>query len=534
MCVDAGEPGADAELATWLDERPENERALQRVELAVALGTAARGRSRERAARRGGAAAGALGRADEPWGRGLAWSGALAAMLLVAVLLAARCRAAVRAPSSRRCVPRSAWPVNAPSDPVAVLPIGVVVDASAVAVLPFVAAGDATLAQGLERDVVASLRTVPGLYVIADNAVQPYASTELDAAEIGGLLGRAGIVDAAVDLADGRVRVSRAPARRRDRRNVVGGPTSIEPVDELSAIRYEIAESVAATMLDSSLREQVARDGPIERACLPRANRFRNDVPRRSLTCNPIDFPRLFRSARADFRDRPRRGRPQAQQGQPVSKAARWRRDRAPAPRVGASAAATRGSRCLSSLAHRRRVGPEGQPRVADRRARAAAERVERASGKQFLVDGRLGPRIYLGGVEPNDVTYPVLLAILRTNGFAAFESEGRVNIVPDAEFASTRPVMQTDDASIPADDYVTRIMKTVNVNSPRSCARSCGRCCLSRRTWRRTRTATSSSSWTATRTFNESPRSFARSTSCGADADANTPTRTSMMRGRV
>ena len=31
------------------------------------------------------------------------------------------------------------------------------------------------------------------------------------------------------------------------------------PVDELSAIRYEIAESVAATMLDSSLREQVVR-----------------------------------------------------------------------------------------------------------------------------------------------------------------------------------------------------------------------------------------------------------------------------------
>ena len=67
-------------------------------------------------------------------------------------------------------------------------------------------------------------------------------------------------------------------------------------------------------------------------------------------------------------------------------------------------------------------------------------QRVERASSKQFLVDGRLGPQIYLGGVEPNDVTYPVLLAILRANGFAAFESEGRVNIIPDAKFVSTRP----------------------------------------------------------------------------------------------
>ena len=124
--------------------------------------------------------------------------------------------------------------------------------------LPFVSSGDATLATGLERDVVASLRSVPGLYVIADNAVQPYAATELDAAEIGGLLGARGIVDAAVDLVDGRVRAS---ARLRD---AATGATLWRadvdrPVDELSAIRYEIAESVAATMLDSSLREQVVR-----------------------------------------------------------------------------------------------------------------------------------------------------------------------------------------------------------------------------------------------------------------------------------
>jgi general secretion pathway protein D len=94
-------------------------------------------------------------------------------------------------------------------------------------------------------------------------------------------------------------------------------------------------------------------------------------------------------------------------------------------------------------------------------------QRVERASGKRFLVDGRLGPRIYLGGVEPNDVTYPVLLAILRANGFAAFESEGRVNITPDANIRFHAPVVQTDDASIPADLYVTRVLKTTNISTP-------------------------------------------------------------------
>ena len=93
-------------------------------------------------------------------------------------------------------------------------------------------------------------------------------------------------------------------------------------------------------------------------------------------------------------------------------------------------------------------------------------QRVERASGKQFLVDPRLGARLYLGGVDPNDVTYPVLLAIFRINGFAAFESEGRVNIVPDALIRFHAPVVQADDASIPADLYVTRVLKTVNVDT--------------------------------------------------------------------
>lgn len=93
-------------------------------------------------------------------------------------------------------------------------------------------------------------------------------------------------------------------------------------------------------------------------------------------------------------------------------------------------------------------------------------QRVERASGKKFLVDPRLGARLYLGGVDPDDVTYPVLLAILRINGWAAFESEGRVNIVPDAVIRFHAPLVQTDDSSIPADLYVTRVLKTVNIDT--------------------------------------------------------------------
>ena len=94
-------------------------------------------------------------------------------------------------------------------------------------------------------------------------------------------------------------------------------------------------------------------------------------------------------------------------------------------------------------------------------------ERVERSSNKRFLADVRLGSRIYLGSAEPNDVTYPVLLAILRLNGFATFESEGYVNIVPNANIRFHAPIVQTDDASIPPDLYVTRVLTTVNIGTP-------------------------------------------------------------------
>jgi hypothetical protein len=111
-------------------------------------------------------------------------------------------------------------------------------------------------------------------------------------------------------------------------------------------------------------------------------------------------------------------------------------------------------------------AGPRINPELPTVELAPLLERVERTSNKRFLVDPRFGPRIYLGGVEPNDVTYPVLLAIFRANGFAAFESDGFVNIVPDANIRFHAPVVQTDDASIPAELFVTRVLTTVNVGT--------------------------------------------------------------------
>ncbi len=94
-------------------------------------------------------------------------------------------------------------------------------------------------------------------------------------------------------------------------------------------------------------------------------------------------------------------------------------------------------------------------------------ERVERASSKRFLVDRKVGPRIFLGGVDTDDVDYPVLLSILRANGLAAVEIEGRVNIVLDADVRFLpAPMVQADDASIAADEWVTRVLTTTNVEA--------------------------------------------------------------------
>ena len=113
-----------------------------------------------------------------------------------------------------------------------------------------------TFAEGLERDVVAALRTVPGLYVIADTAVSSYAYTDLSPSEIGGQLGARGIVDAAIELSTAVLR--RLSVRLREADGSDGmAPTSTGRLKSWNAIRYEIAEGVAATMLDSSLRQQV-------------------------------------------------------------------------------------------------------------------------------------------------------------------------------------------------------------------------------------------------------------------------------------
>jgi general secretion pathway protein D len=88
-------------------------------------------------------------------------------------------------------------------------------------------------------------------------------------------------------------------------------------------------------------------------------------------------------------------------------------------------------------------------------------------SGKDFVVDARVPPRIYVRGTSLDNPSYPVLLAILRADGFAAVEIQGRVHIVPDGEVRQMAvPLAQNDDASIPDEECVTRIL-TVTTRNP-------------------------------------------------------------------
>jgi type II secretory pathway component GspD/PulD (secretin) len=89
-------------------------------------------------------------------------------------------------------------------------------------------------------------------------------------------------------------------------------------------------------------------------------------------------------------------------------------------------------------------------------------DRVARSAKKTFLIDSRAAQQVYLGSIKSEDVNYPTLLAILRANGMAATTIEGRVNIVPLFEIRSLAvPLVQNDDSSIPADEWISRIVTT-------------------------------------------------------------------------
>ena len=71
--------------------------------------------------------------------------------------------------------------------------------------------------------------------------------------------------------------------------------------------------------------------------------------------------------------------------------------------------------------------------------------RYAKRANKQVIIDPRVRANVPLAGIDPNNLGYDQLLAILDVNQFAAYDVGGVISIVPDAN-ARQRPTPVYDD----------------------------------------------------------------------------------------
>lgn len=92
--------------------------------------------------------------------------------------------------------------------------------------------------------------------------------------------------------------------------------------------------------------------------------------------------------------------------------------------------------------------------------------RVTATTGRQFVVDPRLPPRVDLAGTPLADVTYPLLLAVLRVHGWFAQEIDGHTFLLPAESARSVGlRVLQKDDSSVADGEFVTRVIRVRNAS---------------------------------------------------------------------
>ncbi len=92
-------------------------------------------------------------------------------------------------------------------------------------------------------------------------------------------------------------------------------------------------------------------------------------------------------------------------------------------------------------------------------------EKVSKRTGKQFIIDPRVRGVAPKTGLDPGRVDYPRLLAILTVHQFAAYESNGVVKVVPDANARSLPIPVSTEIPQKALDDeYVTLLVAAKNL----------------------------------------------------------------------
>jgi general secretion pathway protein D len=91
--------------------------------------------------------------------------------------------------------------------------------------------------------------------------------------------------------------------------------------------------------------------------------------------------------------------------------------------------------------------------------------RVAKKTGKQFVLDPRLRAEVPVGTLDLDRLDYARLLTILRVNGFSAYEAEGVVIVVPDANSRQLPiPVSTSISAKAADSELVTLLMQAKNV----------------------------------------------------------------------
>ena len=92
---------------------------------------------------------------------------------------------------------------------------------------------------------------------------------------------------------------------------------------------------------------------------------------------------------------------------------------------------------------------------------------VSRTSGKTYLVDARVHPAVVVGQPRARDITYPMLLKILRNNGLAAVSSGNVSSIVPVTTIRQfPLPLLYEDTDTIDGEEWVTRVVHLENANA--------------------------------------------------------------------
>lgn len=92
---------------------------------------------------------------------------------------------------------------------------------------------------------------------------------------------------------------------------------------------------------------------------------------------------------------------------------------------------------------------------------------VSRKSGKTFLVDARVSPSVVVGQPRAKDITFSMLLKVLRNNGLAAVIADDTVSIIPVATIRQhPLPLLFEDNEAIDEEEWVTRVIRLQNASA--------------------------------------------------------------------